>query len=166
MENTSRKRIRVPGYDYSSSGCYAITICTEGRLRVLSSIREEEGAAIVELSEYGKIVERNIQTMNGIYAHIQVEKYVIMPDHVHMLLRVQDASKKNGTEEVKNSAVSKFVGTLKRFCNKEFGKNIWQPRSNDHIIRDQEDYNTRWNYMENNPMSWILNGKNKIPPVR
>ena len=57
----------------------------------------------------------------------------------------------------KNSAVSKFVSTFKRFCNKEYGENIWQPRYYDHVIRNQQDYNTIWEYIENNPRKWIAN---------
>ena len=53
-----------------------------------------------------------------------------------------------------NNTVSNFVGTFKRFCNKEYGKNIWQSRSNDHIIRNQCDYKKIWEYIDQNPVRW------------
>ncbi len=56
----------------------------------------------------------------------------------------------------KNSTISKFVSTFKRFCNKEYGNNIWQSRYYDHIIRNQDDYNEKWDYIENNPKSYLL----------
>lgn len=109
-------------------------------------------------------MQSQIQRMNACYAHLRVEKYVIMPDHVHLILTLLDSAPENASLEPKNSAVAKFVGTFKRFCNKECGQAIWQARSYDHIIRDQEDYNVRWEYIENNPMNWILTGKVHVTP--
>ncbi len=60
----------------------------------------------------------------------------------------------------KNSAIAKFVSTFKRFCNKEYEDNIWQSRYYDHIIRNQEDYNETYSYIENNPAKWVLTHKN------
>ena len=54
-----------------------------------------------------------------------------------------------------------LVGTFKRFCNKEYGSNIWQSRYYDHVIRNQQDYNEVWEYIENNPTKWAIN-KDKI----
>ncbi len=59
----------------------------------------------------------------------------------------------------RNSVIAKFVSTFKRFCNKEYAENIWQPRYYDHIIRNQEDYNETWEYIENNSKKWILTQK-------
>ncbi len=56
----------------------------------------------------------------------------------------------------RNSTVAKFVSTFKRFCNREYGENIWQGRYYDHVIRNQEDYNEIWEYIENNPKKWAL----------
>ena len=66
-----------------------------------------------------------------------------------------------GTNKIdnKNSEISKFVSTLKRFCNKEYGENIWQQRYYDHVIRNTEDYNEIWQYIENNPAKRILTHK-------
>ena len=85
-----------------------------------------------------------------------------MPDHIHLIVTVN--SGQSGTPAPtrdinKNSEISKFVSTLKRFCNKEYGENIWQRSYYDHIIRDQNDYNEVWEYIENNPKKWILTHK-------
>ena len=53
-----------------------------------------------------------------------------------------------------NSSVSRFISTLKRFCNKEYGENIWQYRSYDHIIRNREDFDMHFKYIQNNPVRW------------
>lgn len=62
----------------------------------------------------------------------------------------------SGTPSPTNSVISRFVSTFKRFCNKEFGKNLWQRSFNDHIIRDKEDYNKIWEYIDTNPLKWEL----------
>jgi len=56
----------------------------------------------------------------------------------------------------RNSTVSKFVSTFKRFCNKEYGENIWQSRYYDHVIRNRRDYDEIWEYIENNPLKWAM----------
>ena len=50
--------------------------------------------------------------------------------------------------------MSRFVSTFKRFCNKEYGENIWQRHFNDHIIRNREDYEEHKKYIYENPMRW------------
>ena len=56
--------------------------------------------------------------------------------------------------ERSNTVFSRFISTFKRFCNKECGENIWQPRANDHIIRNHEDYEEHLRYIYENPMRW------------
>ena len=56
----------------------------------------------------------------------------------------------------KNSSMAKFVSTIKRFCNKEYGGNIWQSRYYDHVIRNQDDYDEVWQYIDNNPAKWAI----------
>ena len=46
------------------------------------------------------------------------------------------------------------MSTFKRFCNKEYGENIRQYRSNDHIIRNREDYEEHLRYIYENPLRW------------
>ena len=53
-----------------------------------------------------------------------------------------------------NSILSQFVSTFKRFCNKEYGENIWQSRTYDHIVRDSEDYEAYMRYIYENPIRW------------
>ena len=85
-----------------------------------------------------------------------------MPDHIHLLISVNNALPygQSGTpvptNDNKNSVVAKFVSTFKRYCNKEYGENIWQSRYYDHIIRNEQDYNEIWEYIENNPKKWVI----------
>ncbi len=150
--------IRLKNYDYNSPGTYFITICTKNRKQILSEIRVGTGVLDRpknELTSYGKIADKQLSFMSDFYDNISVDKYVIMPNHIHILLTIKSSpSGRSGTPVPTNSLVSKFVGTFKRFCNKEYGCNIWQERSYDHIIRNQEDYNEKWEYIDCNPLKW------------
>lgn len=53
-----------------------------------------------------------------------------------------------------NSQIAQFISTFKRFCNREYGKNIWQLRSHDHIIRNETDYQKIWAYIDTNVIRW------------
>ena len=78
-----------------------------------------------------------------------------MPNHIHILLFVKEQGPSGRpVPTLQNSTISRFVSTFKRFCNKEYGKNIWQYRSYDHIIRDQEDFDKHLKYICENPVGW------------
>ena len=53
-----------------------------------------------------------------------------------------------------NNELSKFISLLKRYCNKEYSHPIWQRSYHDHIIRDKNDYNKIWEYIDTNILKW------------
>ena len=166
----ARKNTRLPDYDYNSAGAYFLTICTEKRRCLLSRI---VGTGVldgpnVELTSYGKIAAESLNRMNDFYDNLSVESYVIMPNHIHMLLVVQEGPSEKPVPTVQNSVVSRFISTFKRFCNKEYGRNIWQSRSYDHVIRNQQDFDKHLQYIYENPFAWqqdelyVVEGKLEI----
>ena len=146
MENDlpKRERIRLKGFDYNKRRAYFITICTEKRRELLSRIVGGDvldAPYSVELLPHGKVADRYINQMNEFYNNIKVDRFVIMPDHIHIMLFVlgdDDSSNGESQNSLENGAsrtspptkqhsiVSRFVSTLKRFCNKEYGEIIWQ----------------------------------------
>ena len=171
MEFTERKPNRLENYNYSKSGTYFITICVKDRKPILSKIRVGTGVPDcpkIILLPHGEIADRYINQLNNFYDYISIDKYVIMPDHIHLLLSISDGQSRtpvptrgNIKIDKKNSTVASFVSTFKRFCNKEYGNNIWQLRYYDHIIRNQDDYNEKWDYIENNPQSYLLKNQDE-----
>ena len=172
-EKKTRKKMRLKGADYNNPGAYFITICTKERRCVLSHIvgtGVPDGPISVELLPYGKIAEKYIQQLNDFYDNISIERYVIMPNHIHILLFLnpnenntdssltenEEGPSRTPVPTIQNSIVSRFVSTFKRFTNKEYGMNIWQYRSYDHIIRNQKDYEEHVNYIYYNPIRWHL----------
>ena len=154
----NRKSPRLKEYDYNSTAIYFSTICVQHRKCLLSKV---VGTGVldcpcVELTEYGRIAEKYIKQLNDFYNHISIEDYVIMPNHIHLVIYIRmDGQSGTPVPTTKaNSEYSKFISTLKRFCNKEYGYNIWQSRSHEHIIRDYRDYERIKTYIHENPLKW------------
>ena len=153
-----RKSPRLKEYDYNDTAVYFITICVQHRKCLLSNV---VGTGVldcprIELTEYGRIAEKYIKQLNDFYNHISIEDYVIMPNHIHMVVYIRmDGQSRTPVPTTKaNSEYSKFISTFKRFCNKEYGYNIWQSRSYEHIIRDYRDYEKIQKYIYENPLKW------------
>ena len=163
-----RKKNRLTEYDYSQDGVYYITICTQDRKEILSRI--SVGTPLpgcpqkerLQLLRCGEIAEKYIHQMDAFYDYLSVNKYAIMPDHIHFLITVKGHPGRGVPTKYqeRSSVIARFVGTFKRFCNKEYGQNIWQGRYYDHVIRNRQDYNEVWEYIENNPRKWILTRRN------
>ena len=154
-----RKPTRLKEYDYNSPGAYFITVCVKNRKNLLGEIVGcgDFDAPKMDLSEFGTILDKYINHMNCKYSHVKVDKYVIMPNHFHMIINITDF--KNGASETAapyNNEISKFVSLLKRYCNREYKTNIWQRSFNDHVIRDKNDYNKIWEYIDTNPARWKM----------
>ena len=153
-----RKSPRLREYDYNDTAVYFVAICTQHRKCLLSNI---VGTGVldcpnIELTTYGRIAEKYIKQLNDFYNHISIEDYVIMPNHIHLVIFIRKSGQ-SGTPvptTKSNSEYSKFISTFKRFCNKEYGENIWQSRSHEHIIRDYRDYERIKTYILENPLKW------------
>ena len=176
MELPFRKRTRLQNYDYSTPGYYFITICTHNRAKILSDIvpavcpgghtlhpmsdhssdfvgRGIPDAPQIQLSAYGKIVQGQLESMAQFYDDIILEKYVVMPNHIHLLIHIKGHLDPDESSRA-NERISRFVGTFKRFCNRQIGHNIWQTSFHDHVIRGEADYQQIWMYIETNPARW------------
>ena len=146
MSLPDRKKNRLDNYDYSQNGAYFITICVKDRKRILSEIVGDDAHIVPK--EYGMVVEKYIRNVK------EIEKYVIMPDHIHMIIRIENGAM---WASPPTKSISYIVRSIKTLTTKEIGKPIFQRSYYDHIIRNQEDYNEIWEYIDNNPKKWILN---------
>ena len=152
-----RKKMRLNNFDYSQNGKYFITICVKERHELLGKI-VGDGVLDVprnQLSEYGAIVEKYINAIDKTYENISVDKYIIMPNHIHMILFVSDS--KSGTSRTPsptNAVIPSIISTFKRFANKEYGVSLFQRSYYDHIIRNEKEYLKIWQYIDTNPQTW------------
>ena len=159
MDLPKRKPNRLPGYDYSAPGVYFITICTQNRKPLLSEI---VGGGVldaprVRLTKCGEIADAQIKAMQAFYENISLDRYVIMPNHVHLLLTVLPVGPSGTpapTKARQNSTVAGFVSTFKRFCNRDCGQSLFQRSYHDHIVRGEADYQEIVRYIAENPARW------------
>lgn len=170
MEYPKRKNIRLNDYDYSSAGAYFITICTKNRQFELSQIFRScncVGADIIRpsLTQYGKIVEKAIDAISNHYPEVTIDKYVIMPDHIHLILTITSPETNGRIISAPTKPIRTIIGQMKRWVSKEIGISIWQKSYYDHVIRDENDYTTKWNYINKNPLSWFINKENEPEEV-
>jgi len=162
MEQPQRKRIRIEDYDYSAPGAYFITVCTGNREKLLW---KDVGADIIRpeqppLSALGKIVKQAILQIPTHYESVVIDKYCIMPDHIHLLLRIE--SSMDG-RIISAPTLSTVVGSMKRWVSRQSGRPIWQKSFYDHGIRNQTDYDMIWEYIENNPLKYTLKKRDNLP---
>lgn len=155
-----RKRLRLPEYDYAQPGYYFITVCTrERKQEVLCSIEPAVGAIInrpprISLTPLGRIVNETIRAIPDHYPGILVDQFIIMPDHVHLILSFRNIGP-DGRQIAAPTPLSKIIQQMKRIASKQAGVPLWQKGFYDHVIRNDVDLANVRQYIRNNPLKWI-----------
>ena len=168
VELPKRKNIRLQGYDYSQNGYYYITICTNNRQHlfgeIISVVGDGLSVPIIELNENGKIIDEYIKNVAIKYENVKIDKYIIMPNHVHIIL--VNSNYENGLETQNGTGnpsptIGMIIGWLKyqtTKCINDINENgllkIWQRSYHDHIIRNVQKYQKICKYIETNPLKW------------
>lgn len=147
MERLGRKNIRLDGYDYSAPGGYFITICVKEKKKLFWGV----GASCARpgLSQYGEVVEEELLRLSTTYENVELDKAIIMPNHVHMILKL----KESGRAQLAPT-VSRIIQQFKGSVTKRVGFPLWQKGFYDHIIRDEGDHLRIWEYIDTNPAKW------------
>ena len=152
MNLPKRKPLRLKEYDYSQNGAYSITLCTKNKEHKLGEIVGDGLCAVpkTELTDIGLAVEKSINHINR-YPDITVDKYVVMPNHIHMIISVCNVQiGKAGID------IPEIMKRFKSYTTNLYGDELWQRSYHDHIIRGQADYDETWQYIDENPLRWFL----------
>lgn len=148
-------------YDYSHNGAYFVTICTQNRRKLFSNI---VGDGFPVPKAYGIVAEEWIHQIPVKYPEVSIDNYVIMPDHIHMLLRiVRDLGTGNPSPTL-GTIVGWYKYQVTKQVNSHFdqqGEKFFQRSYYDHVIRNQRDYDEVWQYIENNPRKWAMENLEK-----
>ena len=151
MELPKRKPTRLKDYNYSTDGYYFVTICTKNKEKILCNIVGEGLCALptVKLTPIGEIVNDAIHYIDENYDNVFIDKYVVMPNHVHLIVVI-----KSGGDGTPPLQLYDIIGRLKSFTANQYKKELWQRSFHDHIIRGEKDYKEIWEYIDQNPSSW------------
>jgi len=137
----SRKHPRIPNYDYSQPNYYFITICAKD-MRCLFG-------GTGNLNWRGRMAENGLLQISEHFPAVRIDKYVIMPNHVHAIVVLQEQS----------ASLSTVIGQYKSYVSRKIHEKepdlpIWQTSFHDHVIRNQQAYEKIWLYIDANPMNW------------
>ena len=169
-----RKQNRLQNYDYSMPHGYFITVCTQDRKnlfwmdeRIPVTCKKE-----VMLTKYGKMVDEVILSIPAHYPSVSVDDYVIMPNHIHLLLQIH--TDPDGRPMAINCGViatgndwilvrcaehhptiQTVVNQMKGAASKWVGFSLWQKGFYDHIVRNDRDYQEIIRYIQGNPAKWL-----------
>ena len=168
-----RKSIRLQGYDYSQGGAYFVTIITYQRDCLFGEIVNEE----MILNDFGKIADEYWSAIPQHFPFVELGAYVIMPNHVHGIIVINDAHKNNLLPSIVGArhasplqkqlpprgatprSLGAIMGSFKSAVTKWVGRElnatgIWQRNYYEHIIRNEKDMQNKTDYIDANPMLW------------
>lgn len=185
-----RHSIRLQEYDYGSSGAYFVTICSFQRECLFGEVVDGE----MRLNEVGKIVHEEWLNTAVMRPNVDLDAYVIMPNHFHTVIFMHDDvgahcmrpdSEVHGNEAHTNQAhgsaplrrqsgsIGSIVAGFKSAATKRInalrdnpGCPVWQRNYHEHVIRNEDDLANIRQYIADNPLKWDLDENNPANPGR
>ena len=170
-DKLQRHSIRLRDYDYSQAGAYFITMCTHKKKCILGDVINGE----MQLNDYGRLVEAEwIKTAN-IRDNIELDAFVVMPNHFHGILTIVDNCRgtvhRAPTLERFGKPTSGSLPTIVRYFKSVVTRRInelrstpntpiWHRNYYEHVIRNEDDLAEIREYITNNPQKWDLDSEN------
>lgn len=178
-----RRSIRLKGNDYSQPGAYFITICTKNRECLFGEIKNGE----MVLNNKGKIVTQCWLEIPSNYLNVELDKFVVMPNHIHGIIIITENNvgaihelplqklsnqheSNEPTEKIKQRrlmTLPRIIGRFKMNSAKQInqlrrtsGMAVWQRNYYEHVIRNEKVLNFIRKYIINNPLQWELDIEN------
>ena len=160
--------------ELSHERVYFVTICAKDMAWVFGDIvgRDHPIPPTVELSECGVVINELIQNIPNKYDNVRVSHYVIMPNHIHMLIHIgisihdsgvgvslqggmgSSGNDISGGMGSSRPTLQNVIRAIKSLTTKAMGFSPWQDSFHDHIIRSEKDYRYHVQYIASNPEKW------------
>ena len=155
-----RRSMRLPNYDYTRSGVYFVTICTYRFADLFGRIVDGK----VQLNELGRLVEEEWQRTAAVRPSVEVDLYVVMPNHLHGLLWISESQLEQipeRTATVRSNSLGSIIAQFKSKVTKRSRSlanprslPIWKRNYYDHIVRNERSLERIRNYILENPSRW------------
>ena len=160
-----RRSIRLAGYDYGQAGAYFVTICTRDRACLFGSVTNGE----LRLNDAGTMVKTVWQDLPSHYPHVELDEFVVMPNHVHGTLMLCDevGAGLKPAPTTRHHGLPEIIRGFKTFSARRVnelrrtpGMQLWQRNYHEHVIRDEDSLNRLREYVVNNPAQWESDREN------
>ena len=165
-----RRSIRLKGYDYAQVGAYFVTIAVQGRLALLG----EAGGGEVFLNQAGEMAHAVWRTMPQRFPSVEMDAFVVMPDHVHGIVVIRGDGARAPIEDVRAPdsadaaptarALGDVVGAYKSLTTAAYIRGVhdagwppfhgrlWQRNFYERVVRDEYEMNKIRAYIHDNPL--------------
>ena len=114
------------------------------------------------MNEFGKIVDGILIALPDFY-NVEIDSYIIMPDHIHLIIILDNYPDKANDEIRKVVTLSEVIGKFKSYTTKKLGETPvfrsrfeWQKSFYDRIIRNERELYQIRKYIEENPIRWDI----------
>ncbi|MDZ8050284.1 MAG: transposase [Aulosira sp. ZfuVER01] len=163
-----RRSIRLKDHDYTQEGAYFITICTKDRQCIFGDIKQGQ----MKLNLLGTIARESWREIPQHFPHIQLDVFVIMPNHIHGILWIINTTKREDEPRkygkmvagsipcVVRSYKSAVTKKINYICNQKGISSVWQRNFYEHINRNEQSLAAIREYIINNPLVWERDIKN------
>ena len=165
-----RRSIRLKGFDYSSTGAYFVTICTQRYRCIFGRVVEDQ----VRLSHLGTVVREKWLDLPAHHPGVTLDEFIVMPNHVHGILRLRNAETGTAgrapTVERFGRPVANSLSTIIRSYKASVTKRVreladhryrvWQNKFWERVIRNDRELADIRLYIRQNPLKWALDREN------
>lgn len=171
---------RLPEFDYTQPGAYFITCVTWNRAGLFGEIN----SLIMTLSNLGSLVQREWERLVVRFRFLELDEYVVMPNHIHGIIIVHEIEKQKDGKSVPGSPnpqpkierfgspvagsiptiIRSFKSSVTQQAEFQLGRlddPIWQPGFYEHVIRKNEDWERIRAYIQVNPQNWENDEENR-----
>lgn len=104
MSNPVRRSIRLPDFDYTNPGAYFVTICAHDRQYLFGDVVD----GLMRVNGWGEIVQQTWAALPEHFTHVELDQFIVMPNHVHGIIVLKDDAAAVGAKQV-SSASPAFV---------------------------------------------------------
>ena len=156
VEHPRRKNLRLPNYDYSASGAYYVTICTHNQTHLFGKVNKTTGTILY--NEAGKMVSQWLHSIPNKYSNVSLDCCVVLPNHVHLLLFLQESDHSLGEiiKWFKAQSTNEYIKGVKQGHFPPFDKAIWQRNYYERIVRSEFEMNQIRQYITYNSLKWNM----------
>ena len=149
--------MRYNGYDYSKSGLYFITICTQNHVSLFGEIENDK----MILNDAGNMIQKWYYELENKFKSVKCYDMVVMPNHFHSIIENKGMEKEDTDSSLieiaqwfKTMTTNEYIRGVKQLGWPRFDGKLWQRSYWDHIIRNQKTYESISEYIFYNPLNW------------